>query len=75
MAGLEWRGRPRFKDQPQLTMDCVPASNGLVRHSITRGAEHFLFLPPASSRSIIQHEATVKTALPVSPALPGYDLN
>lgn len=47
MAALEWRGRPRFTDQPQLTMDCLPALKGLVRHSVTRRAEHFLFLPPA----------------------------
>lgn len=76
MARLEWRGRPRFKDQPQLTMDCVPALKGLVRHSITRGAEHFLFLPPASSRSIIQHEGDCQNGPPcVLPAMPGYDLN
>lgn len=65
MAALEWRGRPRFTDQPHLTMDCLPALKGLVRHSITRRAEHFLFLP-ASSRS---------PSRTVTLALPGCDLD
>lgn len=68
MAALEWRGRPRFTDQPHLTMDCLPALKGLVRHPVTRRAEHFLFLPPAAVSRSSSTRAAVKTALPVLPA-------